>query len=59
MKREGCLREVFFLDGEWLDEFVYGILITEWAQDVGYELPGQSGEGDCDQNRSVGGQPPG
>lgn len=59
MKREGCLREVFFLDGEWLDEFVYGILITEWAQDVGYELPGKSGEGDYVQNRPVSGQPPG
>jgi ribosomal-protein-alanine N-acetyltransferase len=30
MRREGCLREATFEDGEWRDTMIYGILADEW-----------------------------
>ncbi|HEX6813819.1 MAG TPA: GNAT family protein [Planctomycetota bacterium] len=30
MQREALLREYTFLDGQWRDEFVYGLLAREW-----------------------------
>ena len=30
MRREGCLREATFEDGEWQDTMIYGILADEW-----------------------------
>lgn len=30
MKKEACLREAEFQDGEWLDSLIYGILASEW-----------------------------
>jgi len=32
MQREACLREYSKLDGQWRDEFVYGLLAREWAR---------------------------
>ncbi len=30
MRREACLREAEFRDGEWLDVLIYGLLAREW-----------------------------
>jgi RimJ/RimL family protein N-acetyltransferase len=33
MRREGHLRESFWKDGEWYDEYIYGILAREWSME--------------------------
>jgi RimJ/RimL family protein N-acetyltransferase len=40
MRREACLREAEFRDGQWLDTLIYGLLADEWltAQDAAESL---------------------
>jgi RimJ/RimL family protein N-acetyltransferase len=42
MRREGHLRQCAFLKGEWIDDYVYAMLASEWSPEVPAEPPHES-----------------